>query len=85
MAMTAEQLQAHLMQKGGGRPGVAFIPAAPNRERVFNKYVRDRVKSGQLQVDDEGRVVDPAANAQTDQRTLNELIAGRNPAFGGGE
>jgi len=83
MAMTAEQLQ-HMLASKGGKPGVAFLPAPPKADRVFDKYVGEEPDTGSLQVVD-GKVVDPSANASTDSRTLNELIKGRSPAFGAGD
>lgn len=82
VALTAEQLQATLRQRQGGPAGVAFIHQAPQEERVFRKYVKAPDAGGLHVVD--GKVVDPKSQSQTDQRTLNELIKGRNPAFGEG-
>jgi hypothetical protein len=85
IGLTAEQLQHHLAQQGRlGAPNVTFIPAAPDQERVYDKFVVGEAATGNLMVQD-GKVVDPHANEATDKRTLNELISGRNPAFGTGE
>jgi len=86
IALTAEQLQNHLMSKGPGhRPGVTFIPKAPNAGRLYDKHVvGEATTSGALEVRD-GKVVDNSANFETDKRTLNELIKGRNPSFGSGD
>lgn len=83
VALTAEQLQATLRgRQGGHRPGVSFIHNAPQHERVYQKYV-EAPGQGNLQVID-GKVVDPMSQPETDQRTLEQLIKGRNPAFGEG-
>jgi len=82
MAVTGEQLQAMLAQRGPGSK-VAFLPQAPATEGVRNRY-GIKPSTGNLQVQ-EGRVVNPNAEADTDQRTLGELIKGRSPAFGAGE
>jgi hypothetical protein len=85
MALTAEQLQYHLQQRQMGKPGVTFIPQAPKKDRLYDKYVDEgAVVSGELQVVN-GQVVDPNANAAADARTLAELIKDRSPAFGSGE
>ena len=83
VALTAEQLQATLQVRNQGRrPGVAFLPDAPKADRVTAKYMGP-ADTGELQVVD-GKVVDPTANPATDQRTLDHLIKGRNPAFNQG-
>ena len=84
VAMTAEQLQNHLAHRRVGMPGVAFIPAAPDAERITSRYLSGDTAPGNLQVVG-GKVVDPKFNPETDIRTLNELIKSRNPAFGSGE
>jgi len=85
VAMTAEQLQHHLAQRGVGRPGVTFIPAAPKAEQIYERHVGEgSVAPGNLQVVD-GKVTDLSANPEADSRTLNQWIRGRNPAFGAGE
>lgn len=84
VAMTAEQLQVLLSQRGPGVPGVAFIPAEPTSDRLYQKYLEEGPDAGGLAVVG-GKIVDPSANPQTDTRTLNELIKGRNPAFGTGD
>jgi len=85
IALTAEQLHETLAARGPGMPGVAWIPKAPNADRLFDRYVGEEgTGTGQLEVID-GKVVDPGANPTMDERTLNELIKGRNPTFGSGE
>ena len=86
LALTAEQLQQMLAERGqAGRPGTTFIPAAPQAERLYDKYLADgAVVAGNLTVQG-GKVVDPQAHTDTDVRTLNQLIKGRSPAFGQGE
>ncbi len=83
MAMTAEQLQHILTSRGPGQGGVSWIPKAPNSDRMLRTHVAS-ADVGKLQVVD-GKVTDIGANPETDERTLNELIQGRNPAFGAGE
>jgi len=85
VAMTTQQLQHMLATRGPGRPdGVSFIPKAPSADRLYSKYVNEGAGAGQLEVVD-GKVLDSGANPETDERTLNQLIRGRNPAFGSGE
>jgi len=85
VAMTAEQLQQMLSQRNPGQQGVSFIPKPPNADRLFHKYVGESATdAGNLQVVD-GKVIDVAANPETDARTLNQLIRDRNPAFGAGD
>lgn len=85
LALTADQLQRMLHDRGGfGRQGVTYIPAAPNADRLYQKYLAEgAVTTGDLQVSGQN-VVDPNADSDVDTRTLNQLIKGRNPAFGGG-
>jgi len=84
VAMTAQQLQAHLAERQVGPAGVAFIPKADNTDRVYRQHIGLPQDAGKLQVIG-GKVVDIESNPTTDQRTLNQLIQGRNPAFGTGE
>ena len=85
VSMTAEQLQQMLSQRNPGQQGVSFIPKPPNADRLFHKYVGEEgTDAGNLQVID-GKVIDVSANPETDARTLNQLIRGRNPAFGAGD
>ena len=81
VALTAEQLQ-HALKNRGHRPGVTFLPKAPQADRLVAKYVQP-ADTGGLQVQD-GKVVDPSANSQADQRTLDHLIRGRSPSFNQG-
>lgn len=84
ITLTGEQLQRMLQERGGGlsRPGVAFIPKAPEAGRLYDKFVAEGVvQPGQLQVVD-GKIVAPDANPEADMRTLNSMVRSRNPTFG---
>ena len=85
LALTGEQLQQMLQGRGSfGRAGTTFIPAVPHADRLYDKYIAEgAVSAGELQVQ-EDKVLDPQANPDADARTLNQLIKGRNPAFGSG-
>jgi|APSaa5957512622_1039677.scaffolds.fasta_scaffold04640_3 hypothetical protein len=86
IAMTAAQLSVMLQERGGGpgTPGVTFLPTSPTAGRIYDKYVGEAPDVGRLQVVGD-KVVDPGAQSATDERTLNDLIKSRNPAFGAGE
>lgn len=82
VALTAEQLQHVLAQRGPGQ-GVAFLPATPVLDERRNRYGIDPL-AGNLTVAG-GKVIDPAADPDVDRRTLEHLIKNRNPSFGVGE
>ena len=86
MALTGSQLQQMLQGRGSfGRSGTTFIPSAPHGDRLYDKYVAEgAVVPGNLKVQGD-KVLDPQANPEADARTLNQLLKGRNPAFGSGE
>lgn len=82
VALTAEQLQHVLAQRGPGQ-GVAYLPATPVLDERRDRYGINP-SAGNLTVAG-GRVVDPSAEPEVDRRTLEHLIKNRNPTFGVGE
>lgn len=79
---TQEQMAQILAQRGQGRPSGARFVYDDSFQQTKNRLDRhvQKAGSGNLKVRG-GRVVDPQANPQTDQRTLQELIQGRNVQY----
>ena len=87
IGLTLEELQYVLRERGAGRPGVSKVHTGPPmgvKEHVYARYLEYGEDGGELQVKD-GKLHDPQARPDMDQRTLNELIKSRNPAFRPGE
>lgn len=87
MGLTLDQLQIMLANRPKARPGMSVVYSGPpggERNHVYEKYLQSAQTPGQLQVA-EGRVVNPDADPDADQRTLNEVIRKRQVTFGAGE
>lgn len=79
---TQEQMAQILAERGKGRPSGARFVYDDSFQQTKNRLDRhvQKAGSGNLRVRN-GRVVDPKANPQADQRTLQELIEGRNVQY----
>lgn len=79
---TQDQMAQILAERGQGRPSGARFVYDDNFQQTKNRLDRhvQKAGSGNLRVRD-GRVVDPQSNPKTDQRTLQELIQGRNVQY----
>lgn len=78
VAISADHLD-RLLSERGQRPGVSYIHNPSQQDKLLRE-----ASPGNLQVVD-GRVVDPLSQGDLDNRTLQSLISGRHPSFGGGD
>jgi CheY-like chemotaxis protein len=78
VAISAEHLDKLLAERGQ-HAGVSYIYKPNQQDRLLRETT-----PGNLQVVG-NRVVDPSAQGDLDARTLQSLISGRHPSFGGGD
>lgn len=84
IAYSPAQLQAILRERNPGKSGARWVgeghPGGKQTE-LYEKYLSKKETAGRLARGQQGTLVDPEANPDADQRTLNDIISQRDVAF----